>query len=107
VTIDPTLSAQDPAAEKGGEGPGDLLGPLVDRTRQRVLPGQFREAQRDQHLAREHGRPGPDEGRTAGAEAEEEQLEHPGHDRDVAESRGERGEQAERAIKFLLIAEFG
>src|ERR1700690_1797793 len=58
------------AAEKGGEGLGDLLGPLVDRPRQRVLPGQLGEAQRDQHLAGEHGGPGPDEGRGAGAEAE-------------------------------------
>src|SRR6185437_6502653 len=58
-------------------------------------------------LADEDCGPGPDERRAARAEAEEEQLEHPGHDRDVAEPRGEGGEQPERAVQLLLVAELG
>ena len=104
---DDRAHAQDPAAEKGGERPGDLLGPLVDRAGQRVLPGELGEAQRDQELAGEHGGPGPDERRAARDEAEEEQLEHAGHDRDVAEPRGERGEQPERPVQLLLVTELG
>src|SRR6266704_2279351 len=102
-----TYALISPAAEKRGERPGDLLGPLVDRAGQRVLPGELGKAQRDQELAREDGGPGQGERGAARAEAEEEQLEHPGHDRDVAEPRGERGEEPQRAVQFLLVAELG
>jgi hypothetical protein len=98
VTTEPTVRIQPPNQEVNG------LPICLD---QRVLPGELGEAQRDQELAGEHGGPGPDERRAARAEAEEEQLEHAGHDRDVAESRGERGEQPEGAVEFLLVAERG
>jgi len=75
----------------GFERPGDLLGPLVDRAGQRVLPGELGEAQ---------ARPGTDRRTRPGQvqmnagppepKPKKEQLEHPGHDRDVAEPRGER-----------------
>ena len=47
------------------------------------------------------------EGRAAEAEAEVEELEHAGQDRDVAEAGGEGREAPERAVQLLLVAELG
>ena len=97
----------DPAGHPGGEITGHSLGPLVHGSGERVLPRELGEVQRDEHLAGEDDQPGPPHRRTCEPEAEREQLNHAGQDRDVAEARGERGEIAQRAVELLLVAESG
>src|SRR3954451_10193251 len=58
-------------------------------------------------LVRACHRPRPPVGRPAGGEAEEEQLERPGEDRDVADARREARELADAPVELLLVAEFG
>ena len=81
--------------------------PLVDRAGDRVAGGEFGEAERDHELADEHARPGPEEGRSAEPEAETEQLEDRGQDRDEREAGGEGRELAQRAVQLLVVAELG
>ncbi|MCO5557596.1 hypothetical protein L7F22_011162 [Adiantum nelumboides] len=74
-----------PAGHPRHRRPGQALGPVVDRP----------------------ARPGPPVGRAAGAEAEVEQLERAGQDRDVADPGREAGELADAAVEGLAVAELG
>ena len=96
-----------PAAQpRDGRGP-HALGPVVDRPGHREVGGQLGEGQRHHQLAHEDHRPGPPVGRSAEREAEEEQLEDAGENRDVADPRREAGELPDAAVELLLVAELG
>ena len=94
-----------PAGEPGDVRRAEPLGPVVDRARDRIARGELAEAERDHQLAGEHHRPRPPVGRAAEREAEVEELERAGEDRDVADPRREGGEAPERAVELLLVAE--
>ena len=96
-----------PAGEPGHVRRAEPLGPVVDRAGDRVARGELAEAERDHQLAGEHQRPRPPVRRAAEREAEVEELERAGEDRDVADPRRERGEAPERAVELLLVAELG
>ena len=61
----------------------------------RILCVSFDDIKSHKQLSEQHGRPGPEERRAAGGEAEEEELENAGEDGDVAEAGGEGRELAE------------
>ena len=88
-------------------GVGQPLGPVVDRAGDGIARGQLGEAQRDHDLTGEDERPRPPVRRAAEREAEVEELERAGEDRDVGDPRRERGEASERAVELLLVAELG
>ena len=88
VTIEAIIMIQ--PANQATVLPGDLLRPLVDRAGDRIAGGELGEAERDGELAGEDEDPAPPERRPGEAEAEREELEHPGEDGDVREGRGER-----------------
>ncbi len=83
----------------------DLLGPLIDRTGDRILRRHLHEAQGDQDLANDDHRPRPPHARTGVEIAEPEQRRDAGQDRDVAEAGREGREAAQRAVELLLVAE--
>ena len=81
--------------------------PLVDGAGDRVARGELGEAQRHQNwptntIGQVQKKAGPPK-----REAEAEELEDRGEDRDEGEARRERGEPAERAVQLLFVAEFG
>ena len=76
-----------PAAQPGDGGAREHLPPVVDRARHREVRRQLGEAERDHQLADEDHRPGPPVRRAAEGEAEVEELEDAGEDRDVADAR--------------------
>ena len=96
-----------PAAEPGHRGGAQLLRPVVDRAGHREVRGQLGEAERHHQLADEDHRPGPPVGRAAEGEAEVEELEDAGEDRDVADAGREAGELPDAAVQLLLVAEIG
>ena len=97
----------DPAGHPRRVAAGDLLGPLVDRARYRILRGHLHEAQRDQDLAADDDRPRPPHAGTRVQVAEAEQRGDAGQDRDVAEPGRERGEAPQRPVELLLVTEAG
>jgi len=93
-----------PAGKPADHRATEPAGPLVDRPRDRVSSGQLSETQGHRQLAHEHDRPGPEECRTAEAEAQTEQLEDGRHDRHERETRGERGEGSDPPFELLDVA---
>ena len=96
-----------PAPEPGDRRARKLLAPVVDRPGDRVVGGELGEAERHHHLAEEDHRPRPPVGGAAEGEAEVEELEGAGEDRDVADPGGEARELADAAVELLLVAELG
>src|SRR5512134_96592 len=83
------------------------LGPVIDRSRDRVARGEFGEAERDHQLTGKDEWPRPPIRRAAEREPKVEQLKGAGEDRNVADPGGKRGEAAERTVQLLLVAELG
>ena len=83
-----------------GRGPGSgPLRPLVHRPGEGDPGAEFGEHEGDCELSGQDDQPSPEQQRAA--EAEPEQLEHAGENRDVAESGGEGGKASQRAVQVL------
>lgn len=92
------LPLHQPAGEPADRVIGNPPRPLEDRAGDRVAGSQLGEDQADRELADEDQTPGPEERRSTKPEAEREQLEDRGEDRDEGEAGAERRERAEAAV---------
>jgi hypothetical protein len=86
----------------------EVLGPLHHAAGEREVRRRLGEHESHHELAEHDDGPAPeDAGRPARVEAVVEEREEAVRRRDETEGDGERGEKAERAVEFLLVAELG
>src|SRR4029077_5562318 len=95
----------DPPCEPRVRAVRQVLGPLIDRSRDREVRADLGEVEADDQLSDDDDRPAPVEESARQRDAEDEQSEDTRGRRDVRESDGEAGVDAEDAAELLLVAE--